>query len=111
MKSVEDQVRASEAQVRVAEANRKQVTVQEADMAATRAELAQAVEQKNSAALQLTYTKIYAPLDGIVSIRASRQGEMVVQGGPIFTILDVDHLWCKPTSKRATPTKLLSGKN
>jgi multidrug resistance efflux pump len=93
VKAAEDQVRASEAQVRVAEANRKQVTVQESDMAATRAELAQAIEQKNSAALQLGYTKIYAPLDGIVSIRAARQGEMVVQGGPIVTVLDVDHLW------------------
>jgi multidrug resistance efflux pump len=93
VKAAEDQVRASQAQVGVAEANRKQVTVQESDMAATRAELAQAVEQKNQAEIQLIYTKIYAPLDGIVSIRAARQGEMVVQGGPIVTVLDVDHLW------------------
>jgi len=93
VKAAEDQVRASQAQVGVAEANRKQVTVQESDMAATRAELAQAIEQKNQAEILLTYTKIYAPLDGIVSVRAARQGEMVVQGGPIVTILDVDHLW------------------
>jgi HlyD family secretion protein len=93
VKALEDQVRASEAQVAVAEANRKQVVVQESDMAATRAEIQQATEQKNQAAVELTYAKIYAPVDGIVSIRAARQGEMVVQGGPIVTILDVDHLW------------------
>jgi multidrug resistance efflux pump len=93
VKAAEDQVHASQAQVSVAEANRKQVIVQEADMAATRAQLAQAIEQKNQADIQVVYTKICAPLDGIVSIRAARQGEMVVQGGPIVTVLDVDHLW------------------
>lgn len=93
VKAAEDQVHASQAQVSVAEANRKQVIVQESDMAATRAQLAQAIEEKNQADIQFVYTKIYAPLDGIVSIRAARQGEMVVQGGPIVTVLDVDHLW------------------
>jgi HlyD family secretion protein len=91
--ALEDQVRAAQAQVRVAEANRQQVTVQGADVAATRAQLAQSIEQKNQAAIQVAYTKLYAPLDGIVSVRAARQGEMVVQGGPIVTVLDVDHLW------------------
>jgi len=89
----EEQVRAAQAQVRVAEANRQQVIVQGSDVAATRAQLAQSIEQKNQAAIQVSYTKIYAPLDGIVSVRAARQGEMVVQGGPIVTVLDVDHLW------------------
>jgi multidrug resistance efflux pump len=93
VKAAEDQVRASQAQVRVAEANRKQVIVQESDMAATRAQLAQGIEQKNQAAIQVIYTKIYAPNDGIVSVRVARQGEMVVQGGPIVTVLDMDHLW------------------
>src|SRR5579864_2205852 len=78
VKAAEDQVHASQAQVGVAEANRKQVIVQESDMAATRAQLAQAIEQKNQADIQVFYTKIYAPIDGIVSIRAARQGEMVV---------------------------------
>jgi len=93
VKAIQDQVRAAQAQVGVAEANRKQVVVQGADVAATRAQLAQSVAQKDQAAVQVTYTKVYAPIDGIVSVRAARQGEMVVQGGPIVTVLDVDRLW------------------
>ena len=63
------------------------------DVAATRAQLAQAVAQKDQAQTQLGYTEIYAPVNGIVSVRVARQGETVQAGGPIVTILDIDHLW------------------
>jgi HlyD family secretion protein len=93
VKAEEDQVHASEAQVMAAEANRKQVEVQQADVAATRAQVAQAVAQKNQAATEVGYTKIYSPIDGVVSVRVARQGEVVQAGGPIVTVLDIDHLW------------------
>jgi multidrug resistance efflux pump len=93
VKSFEDQVRASEAQVEVARANRKQVDVQQSDLAATRAQLAQARADKATAEVRLSYMKIYSPLDGVVSVRAARQGEVLQAGEPIVTILDVDHLW------------------
>jgi HlyD family secretion protein len=93
VKALQDQVRAAQAQVAVAQANRKQVGVQQSDLAATRAQLQQARAEKATADVRLSYTKIYAPLDGIVSVRAARQGEVLQAGEPIVTILDVDHLW------------------
>jgi multidrug resistance efflux pump len=42
VKALEDQVHAAEAQVSVAQANRQQVSVQESDMAAARAQIEQA---------------------------------------------------------------------
>jgi len=93
VKSLEDQVRASEAQVAVATANRKQLDVQQTDLAATRAQLEQARADKATADVRLGYTKVFAPLDGVVSVRAARQGEVLQVGEPIVTILDVDHLW------------------
>jgi HlyD family secretion protein len=93
VEALEDQVRVAEAQWAVAKANRKQVDVQEADIAATRAQLAQAVAQKDEAQTQLGYTEVYAPVDGIVSVRAALQGETVQAGGPIVTVVDIDHLW------------------
>jgi HlyD family secretion protein len=93
VKALEDQVHAAEAQVSVAQANRQQVIVQESDMAATRSQIAQASAQKDQAQTQLGYTKVFAPLDGIVSVRVARQGEVVQAGAPVVTILDVDHLW------------------
>ncbi len=93
VKALEDQIKAAEAQLEAARANRQQVEVQQADIAATRAQLAQASAQRDQAATQLSYTEIYAPIDGIVSVRVARQGEVVQAGGPIVTVLDVDHLW------------------
>jgi HlyD family secretion protein len=93
VKALGDQVRVAEAQWAVAKANREEVDVQQADIAATRAQLAQAVAQKDEAQTQLGYTEVYAPVDGIVSVRAALQGETVQAGGPIVTVLDIDHLW------------------
>ena len=93
VKALEDQVRVAEAQWAVAKANRSEVDVQLADIAATRAQLAQAVAQKDEAQTQLGYTRVYAPADGIVSVRAALQGETVQAGGPIVTVVDIDHLW------------------
>ena len=46
-------------------------------------------------ATQLGYTKIYAPIDGIVSVRVAKQGEVVAPGTPIVVVVDIDHLWVK----------------
>jgi multidrug resistance efflux pump len=93
--SLEQQVRAQQAALAVAEANRKQVDMQQADLASTRAQLQQARSLRDQAAAQLSYAKVYAPLDGIVSVRVAKQGEMVAQGGPIVVVVDVDHLWVR----------------
>lgn len=93
VKSLEDQVRAAEAQVALAKANRKQLDVQQSDLGATRAQLQQARADKATADVHLGYTKVFSPLDGVVSVRAAKQGEVIQVGEPIVTVLDVDHLW------------------
>jgi len=93
VKALEEQIKAAEAQLEAARANRQQVDVQQADIAATRAQLAQASAQRDQADTQLGYTKIDAPISGIVSVRVARQGEVVQAGGPVVTVPDVDHLW------------------
>ncbi|MGH9774756.1 MAG: HlyD family secretion protein [Candidatus Acidiferrales bacterium] len=93
VKSLEEQVRAQEAAVGVSEANRKQIDVVSSEVVSLRAQLAQALAQKQQIETQLGYTQIYSPLDGVVSVRASKQGEVVQQGAPIVVIVDVDHLW------------------
>lgn len=93
VKALQDQVRVAEHQLAGAIANRDQVQVQQADVAATRAQIAQAVAQKDQAQIQLGYAKVYAPVDGIVSVRVALPGEIVQAGGPIVTVLDIDHLW------------------
>jgi HlyD family secretion protein len=93
--SLEEQVKAQQAALAVAEANRLQVGVQQADLASAKAQVEQAKALRDQASTQLGYTKIYSPLDGVVSVRVARQGEVVAQGSPIVVIVDVDHLWVR----------------
>jgi HlyD family secretion protein len=51
--------------------------------------------QKDKAAVQLGYTKILAPLDGIVDTRAALQGEVVNPGQAIVTLINQDDLWVR----------------
>ena len=45
--------------------------------------------------VQLGYTRILAPLDGIVDTRAALQGEVVNPGQPIVTLINQDDLWVR----------------
>lgn len=95
VKSLEDSVKAQEAALAVAQANWQQVDVRKSEVATTLAQLDQARAAAAQVETQLGYTKIYAPLDGIVSVRVSKQGEVVAQGSPIVVVVDVDHLWVR----------------
>ncbi|MFZ0036917.1 MAG: efflux RND transporter periplasmic adaptor subunit [Candidatus Acidiferrales bacterium] len=95
VQALTDSVASQQAALAMAEANRKQVAVQQADVVSTQAQLQQANALRDQATTQLGYTKIYSPLDGVVSVRVAKQGEMVAQGGPIVVIVDVDHLWVR----------------
>ncbi|HXW61246.1 MAG TPA: efflux RND transporter periplasmic adaptor subunit [Candidatus Acidoferrales bacterium] len=95
VKSLEDSVGAQEAALALAHANRKQVDVRGAEIATTLAQLEQARASAAAMETQLGYTEIYAPIDGIVSVRVAKQGEVVTQGSPIVVVVDVDHLWVR----------------
>ena len=58
-------------------------------------QLAAAGAQKDKARVQLGYTEIRAPLDGIVDTRAALQGEVVNPGQAIVTLIDPDNLWVR----------------
>lgn len=95
VKSLEETVSAEQAGMEVAKANRKQVDVRQSEVATTIAQLEQARAAAVETETQLGYTKIYAPIGGIVSVRVAKQGEVVSQGSPIVVIVDVAHLWVR----------------
>jgi len=92
---LENSVKAQAAGLAVAQANRKQVDVRRSQQSTTLAQLKQAQATEAEAETQLGYTEIYAPIDGIVSVRVAKQGEVVEQGSPIVVVVDVDHLWVR----------------
>jgi RND family efflux transporter MFP subunit len=54
-----------------------------------------AIAQKAKAKVYLDYTKIVAPIAGIVDTRAALQGEVVNPGQAIVTLIDQDDLWVR----------------
>jgi HlyD family secretion protein len=95
VRALEDAVMAQKAAIGVAKANRKQVDMRKSAVASAIAQLEQARATVAQVTAQLAYTRIYAPLDGIVSVRVAKQGEVVAQGSPIVVVVDVDHLWVR----------------
>jgi HlyD family secretion protein len=95
VEALEEAVRAESAAVEVAQANRKQVDARKSAINTTIAQLEQARASEAEMAAQLAYTKIYAPIDGIVSVRVAKQGEVVAQGSPIVVIVDINDLWVR----------------
>src|SRR6202030_157408 len=93
--ALEDSAKAEVAAVEVAQANHKQVDVRQSDISSTIAQLEQARAAQAQVETQLGYTKIYAPIDGVVSVRVAKQGEVVAQGAPIVVLVDIDHLWVR----------------
>lgn len=90
-----DLVTAAEADLRAAEARTYQANAAKSTVAATEADLKNAIEQRNQAQVRLGYTKIYAPVTGRVSVRAALQGEVVNIGAPIVTIVDLTDTWVR----------------
>jgi multidrug resistance efflux pump len=115
VESDQDKVRAEEqlnAQQAVVESARKNVDAAQADLntaqarihqqraaasnvAANQAQVANARAQLAEADTRLGYTKVYAPVSGTVSVRATRQGEVVNPGTPIVTIIDFGDTWVR----------------
>jgi RND family efflux transporter MFP subunit len=51
--------------------------------------------QKEKSLVQLSYTQIHAPVNGIVDTRAAMQGEVVNPGQAIVTLINEDDLWVR----------------
>jgi HlyD family secretion protein len=64
-----------------------------ASVAATEAAFKQAVAEAQAAAATLDYTRILAPMDGLLTVRRSEVGDTITPGTPIFQMVDMDWIW------------------
>jgi HlyD family secretion protein len=95
VESLTRQVDVARAAVATAQANAEQVAVRQSQLQASEHESAAAAAQQQKANVRLAYTDIHAPIDGIVDVRAARQGEIVQSGQPIVTLINPDDLWVR----------------
>ncbi|HYG45395.1 MAG TPA: HlyD family secretion protein [Bordetella sp.] len=75
------------------DAARRQVGVLDAGLRQAQAQLAQAQAAQAAAGLQLSYTRITAPIGGVVGHRALRVGAYVAPGKPLLAIVPLDQLY------------------
>jgi HlyD family secretion protein len=52
-------------------------------------------EAEALARINLGYTTLSAPFDGVVTVRQTELGEVVVPGTPVVTMADLDHIWLR----------------
>ncbi len=93
--SAQKNVDAAQADLNTADARLHQQRAAASNVAMNEAQVANAKAQLAEADTRLGYTKIYAPVSGTVSVRATRQGEVVNPGTPIVTIIDFNDTWVR----------------
>jgi HlyD family secretion protein len=93
--SAQKNVDAAQADLNTANARLHQQRAAASNVAMNQAQVANAKAQLAEADTRLGYTKIYAPVTGTVSVRATRQGEVVNPGTPIVTIIDFSDTWVR----------------
>jgi multidrug resistance efflux pump len=88
-------VDSAKAALALARASAEQVRVRREQLSANRYQAEAAGAARAKADVRLGYADIHAPIDGIVDVRAARQGEVVAAGQPIVTLINPDDLWVR----------------
>jgi HlyD family secretion protein len=89
------QVDGQRAALQVARANAEQVIARRSAVATAQHQLAAVGAQRAKADVRLSYANIVAPIDGIVDVRAARQGEVVNPGQAILSLVNPDDYWVR----------------
>jgi membrane fusion protein, multidrug efflux system len=108
----------AQAQSRVAEANARvnqsaavgaQIAQARARATAAHAKVATSQAARDLAALDLSYTKIIAPRDGLASKKSVVVGQMVSFGQPVVQIVPLDDVWVTANFKETQLNKMRTG--
>jgi HlyD family secretion protein len=107
--SAQKNVEAAQADLNSSVARTHQQGAAASNVAANQAQVANARAQLVQAETRLGYTKIYAPVSGTVSVRATRQGEVVNPGEPIVTIIDFGDTWVRAEAPETEASFVAAG--
>lgn len=88
-----EQVIAARATLNTMRARINQAAAARSNIGATQGQMDAAGAKLAEAEVRLGYTRITAPVNGTVSVRAAREGEVINVGTPIVTIVDLTQTW------------------
>ena len=80
----------TKAQLRVAES---EVAATRATVTSLEAAVKQAESETQAAAAVQDYTRILAPMDGLITVRKAEIGDTIAPGTPIFQMVNLDPIW------------------
>jgi membrane fusion protein, multidrug efflux system len=89
----------------------KQVAVQRETVAMRQASVAAAQAQANQATLNLEYTKIYAPVDGVIGDKQVQVGSQIAPGQEMFALTQTDDIWITANFKETQVQKMHQGQS
>lgn len=89
------QVEVQRAALALARSSAEQIAVQQNRVRTAQQQREAAAAQRQKADVRLSYSEIHAPIDGIVDVRAAREGEVVSSGQAIITLVNLDDLWVR----------------
>ncbi|MEO7084370.1 MAG: efflux RND transporter periplasmic adaptor subunit [Gemmatimonadaceae bacterium] len=93
--AVEKQIEAARAALSLARSAAQQVAMRRSAFEGSRSQHEAAVAQTTKANVRLGYAELYAPVAGVVDVRAARAGEVVSAGQPVITLVNPDELWVR----------------
>ncbi len=109
VESAKAKVAQARAGVSQAQANEKQVTVRQASAEGAKAQVAQAQANLEAATLDLGYTNIVAPIDGVVTDRNVQVGQVLAPGQALMVVVPLNNVWVTANFKETQLAKVRPG--
>lgn len=102
-------VQQAHAAVNAAEADKKQVSMRTADAQAKIAKVEQARASLEAAELNLSYTDVVAPVDGVATHKQVEPGQIVQAGQGLMVVVPLQNVWVTANFKETQLRKMKPG--
>jgi len=109
MQTAQARANAAEADLEQARVNRRQVQISSAKAGSASASIQQARADLEAAQLQLGYTTILAPIDGLATRKTIQVGQIVQPGETLLTIVPLKQVWVTANFKETQLAKVRPG--
>ncbi len=107
--AAETRVAQAQAQLSSSVANRKQVAIRTADVGTAQAAIENKRAALEAAELQLSYTTITAPIDGVVTHKSVEVGQMLQPGQGIMALIPLNDTWVVANFKETQLAQVHAG--
>ncbi len=109
LQSLARQVDAARSALAIAQSNAEQTAMRRSQVVTTQSQLAAVGAQRAKVDVKLGFSKVFAPIDGIVDVQPAREGEIVSTGQTLLTLINPDDLWVRADIEETYLDRIKSG--